>query len=85
MKAKEFMTLKDIVKDEEVTRFVVVAEFPEIDYTLIYRNSSYDPWVAAWGYNKEEKFWCQGHYFIDFEDAVKYIISLQNERKLNVA
>lgn len=85
MKTKKFMTLKDIVKDEEVTRFVVIAEFPEIDYTLIYRNSSYDPWVAAWGYNKEEKFWCQGHYFCTIEDAMRYILDLQIAKKLNVA
>ena len=72
-----FKTMNQIAKKES---YIVVAEYPEIEYTLIYRDSKYEPWVAAWGYKKERNSWCQGHYFADLEDAVRYITQLKEER-----
>lgn len=39
---------------------------------LINRNTSFQPWVVAWNYNKDEDYWGQGHYFSDFEDACEW-------------
>ena len=35
------------------------------DYTLLKRESSYEPYVVAWKFDKERGDWCQGHYFHD--------------------
>ena len=51
---------------------IIVESFPEIDYVLAYRGGSYEPWVAAWGYNGKN-CWSQGHYFNDFLKAVRWI------------
>ena len=53
--------------------FIVIAEYPEINYTLIRRNSTYEPYVAAWGLNWETGNWDQGHYFSTINEAVLYI------------
>lgn len=50
----------------------IVAEYPDINYVLAYRNSKYQPWVAAWAYNGKNS-WGQGHYFENLEDAIMYI------------
>lgn len=50
----------------------IVESFPEIDYVLAYRGGSYQPWVAAWGYNGTNS-WSQGHYFENLETAMEYI------------
>ena len=71
---KTFYDLKSLVgQDGANETYVVVAEYPKIDYTLIYRNAKYEPWVAAWGYNKEKRYWSQGHYFSELTDAINYI------------
>jgi hypothetical protein len=56
------------------------------DYTIIYRYTGFEPWVCAWllkeGKGETEVkgmlfpnyYWCQGHYFEKFEDAVAYAI-----------
>ena len=54
------------------------------DYTIVNRFTSYLPWVCAWllkrGDDKENEndlphyYWCQGHYFEKYEDAVRYAI-----------
>ena len=59
--------------------FIIVEEFPEIDYVLIYRGTRYEPWVAAWAYNKEGKYWGQGHYFSDIRDAMAWIEEKYND------
>lgn len=53
--------------------YIIVDTFPEIDYVLAYRGGKYQPWVAAWGYNKETCSWSQGHYFEKLEVAIEYI------------
>lgn len=55
--------------------FIVVAEFPTIDYALIYRGGSCCPWVAAWCLRKEHNCWSQGHYFENVNEAMKHIQS----------
>lgn len=54
------------------------------DYTIVNRFTSYLPWVCAWNFIKGDGetevngelipnyYWCQGHYFEKFEDAVRY-------------
>jgi hypothetical protein len=36
------------------------------------RGGEFQPWVVAWNYDVEGDYWGQGHYFSDFEDAVKW-------------
>lgn len=35
------------------------------DYTLLKRESAYEPYVVAWKFDKKRGDWCQGHYFPD--------------------
>jgi len=70
---KMFYDIKELVEDKELVKFAIIEEFPEINYTLIYRNSKYLPWVAAWGYKGDGKSWGQGHYFENITDAMEYI------------
>ena len=78
---KRFYNLKELVgADNANERYIIVAEYPKIDYTLIYRNSKYQPWVAAWGYKGDGKSWSQGHYFAELEDAMQYICDIKAER-----
>lgn len=52
------------------------------DYVLLKRNSSYQPYVAAWApsLNDEGKlYWGQGHYYSDENEAREYF----NSKKLN--
>lgn len=50
------------------------------DYTIVNRNTSYEPWVCAWKLTLKDTYtngvrdgyWCQGHYFKTFENAVKW-------------
>lgn len=51
---------------------IVIAEFPNINYTLIYRGANGE-WVAAYGYDKTDGSWAQGHYFEDITKAVRWI------------
>lgn len=75
---KRFYNLKELVGADNANEiYVVIAEYPEIDYTLIYRNSKYQPWVAAWAYKGDGKSWGQGHYFSELEDALQYIVDLK--------
>ena len=52
---------------------VLLEEYPEIDYALVWRDSKYEPFVAAWGLNKAKGYWSQGHYFAKLSDALEYI------------
>lgn len=61
--------------------YMIVAEFPEIDYALIYRGTRDNPWVAAWGLKNinQGKSWSQGHYFEKLEQAMEYIRTKQGK------
>ena len=66
--------IKDLAKRIEAKdQYVIVAEFPEIDYTLIYRPTEFEPWIAAWGFDKERGDWAQGHFFPDINKAMRHI------------
>ena len=52
---------------------VLLEEYPEIDYALVWRDSKLSPFVAAWGLDKATGSWCQGHYFTKLNDAMEYI------------
>ena len=83
---KEFVNINDLIKVEgDTERYIIIEEFPDIDYVLVYRDTTYQPWVAAWLYDKEKETWQQGHYFCTIEDAMRYILDLQIAKKLNVA
>lgn len=58
--------------------YIIVDTFPEIDYVLAYRGGSYQPWVAAWGYNGKNG-WQQGHYYETLEEAMEWIRSKQGK------
>ena len=73
--AKNTMKTLTVDCDESV---LIVAEYPDIDYVLAYRGGSYQPWVAAWGYNGTDS-WSQGHYFEKLEDAIEYIRTKQGK------
>lgn len=80
---KTINELIETVDAKEV--MVIVEEFPEINYVLVKRNTSYQPWVAAWGYSKEKQCWGQGHYFSKLDEAMRYILDKQMAKKLGVA
>lgn len=70
--------MEEVVNDDHYT---IIEEFPEIDYTLIYRHTSFQPFVAAWGLNKEKGYWCQGHYFQRSVEAIRWIGEKYKEKK----
>lgn len=71
LKVTEKATNMTVGNCDEVV--LIVESFPEIDYVLAYRGGgSYEPWVAAWGYNGINS-WSQGHYFEKLETAMEYI------------
>ena len=81
--SKKFYDIKNLVNETDVDdTYVVVEQFKDIDYSLIYRKSSYQPWVAAWCYRDDAKSWGQGHYFEVIDDALEYIKSVRRERRL---
>lgn len=61
------------VGEDSVNEYLILEEYPEIDYTLLIRESKYEPYVAAWAFNKEGNYWGQGHYFSTLIDATDYI------------
>lgn len=53
--------------------FVIIEEYPEIDYTIMKRKTNFQPWMAVWGLNKEDGCWSNGHYFEKLEEAVDWV------------
>ena len=75
-----FVKHRDCKTKEVDAVYLILEEYPEIDYTLLYRRSKYQPFVAAWAYNKEGNYWGQGHYFESLMDAVLYIKNVAYEK-----
>ena len=69
--------MKNIINIENTNAdFVIVAEFPEINYVVIFhKKTMFSEWIAAYGYDKESTSWCQGHYFTSLVGAMRYILS----------
>lgn len=57
----------------EMTERILVEEYPEIDYVLLYLPKNPTPWVAAWDYDSKTESWSQGHYFQTLEESMNYI------------
>lgn len=72
-KMEMIMDLNEMKADSE--KFVIVERFPEINYVLLKRDTDFQPWIAAWGYDKEKQYWGQGHYFESLLSAMRYIDS----------
>lgn len=68
--------LKEIMGD---LQYVIIAEFEDIDYTLIYRGTNFQPWIAAWQYRGG--VWGQGHYFETIEEAMNLIRKVRIEKE----
>lgn len=60
-------------KLSEITERILVEDFPEIDYVLLYLPKNPTPWVAAWNFDSTDNTWDQGHYFSKLEDVMNYI------------
>ena len=72
--------LKDLAKGIDAKeKYVIVAEFPTIDYTLVYRPTEFEPWIAAWAFNKEKGSWGQGHCFDTITKAMKHIFMMTDK------
>ena len=70
---KEFRELKNLTKgDNTPDDDYIVVEVLNHNYTLIYRNSSYEPWVVAFGYDREAGYWMNGHYFSTIVEAMRW-------------
>ena len=54
-------------------KITVLQTFPEIDYALLIRETKYQPFVAAWGWDEKTVSWSQGHYFSSIINACLYI------------
>ena len=77
----QFVRHTSKIKDKvEIDDYLILAEYPEIDYTLLVREAKYEPFVAAWGFNKDGNYWAQGHYFSDIVDACAYIKEKLDEK-----
>lgn len=72
--SKVFGNVTKLAEGKANEYYVVVGKID--DYTLIYRNAKYEPWVVAWEFvdKGNESYWCQGHYFGSFEDAILYML-----------
>lgn len=53
--------------------FLIVAEYPELRYALLYRNQDFEPWIVAYGFNREQRCWANGNYFQTLDKAMEYI------------
>ena len=51
----------------------LIAQYPLVDYALVKREATYDPWIAAYHYDDSDGTWGQGHYFQTEEDALDWI------------
>ena len=51
----------------------VYQQFPELDYTLIKRTSSFQPWVLCYMYDFKTGTWAQGHYFSTLYQVEAYL------------
>ena len=77
---KEYINIKDMLKvDRADKKYLVLATYG--DYSLIYRFTSFQPWIVAYLYDEANKGWANGHYFEDMAKAVGYMFYI--EKTLN--
>ena len=58
----------------------ILGRFSEVEYVLFRRDSSFQPFCAAWKFDWETETWEQGHYFSTEEKAREYITGLIREK-----
>lgn len=70
---KEFKNISEcvIADDGKAEKYIIVAK--QGSYTLIYRDSNFQPWIVAYMYDEDSQSWGNGHYFDTLWKAVKYI------------
>lgn len=44
-------------------KLTVIQHISGTDYTLLKRESKYEPYILAYYFNPDDSTWCQGHYF----------------------
>ena len=64
----------------EVDEYLLLEEYPEINYVLLKRDTNFQPFIAAWDYDKETVSWRNGHYFQDLLSAARYIQMLIDDK-----
>ena len=57
---------------ERKNRYTILESFG--DYTLIDRDTKFQPYVVCWLFDPDTYTWAQGHYFQYKEDAHKYLV-----------
>jgi len=66
------------------TDTLILEEYPNIDYAVLFRPYAVARFVAAWmpviDKDNNEISWSQGHYFDDLRECMKYIDGLLLER-----
>ena len=70
---KQFVKINTLATEPE--QYIVMEFYPEINYTLLRRNTKFQPYIAAYAYNEEENCWVNGHYFDTILEAERYISS----------
>ena len=58
------------------------AVYTKGDYTILYRGTSFEPWIAAYCYDKETVTWGNGNYFDSFGEAVLYVMRMTEPNTL---
>ena len=59
-----------------MTRYYIMMTFIKSDYTLLRRETKYDPFIVAWNFTFDLKYgftWGQGHYFQTLEEATNFL------------
>lgn len=72
---KEFVTIERLAylinnmsDDKENGKFIIIQTYG--DYTLIYRNTKYQPWIVAYAYDEGNQCWGHGTYLNEFDAAI---------------
>ena len=70
---KNLELVKHVDDKGAVDEYILLEEYPEIDYALLKRDTTFQPYIVAWQFNKEGCYWSNGNYFQDLLSAMKYI------------
>ena len=55
-------------------KYEIMERHPEIEYAIVrLEDATYQPYVATFMLDEENKCWGQGHYFCTFKEAREYI------------
>jgi len=65
------MTDQTISLETKMHQYCILDEIG--DYTLIHRNTNYQPFVVCWLFHEDTYTWEQGHYFSDMVEAEEWM------------